>query len=94
MSLIPVSNDCHNKLTTESFNLGPKPEPFHEDVKKCKMELKDTHTRYNKEYTLPIFIVTQNDEGIDSCHWLCPSDEAFTKVPIDLIVFSPKLGIL
>ena len=46
--------------------------------KKYKEELKDTHTKCQKEFILSIFDVTESDEGNYSCHWRCEYEKTTT----------------
>ena len=73
------------------WKLNDNPEQLSNSGKKYKVELKNTHTKCKKEFTLSIFNVTESDEGTYSCHWRCDSDnEIPTKGAIDLKVFAPK----
>lgn len=73
---------CPEKLLWKFNN---EPEPLPESGKKYKMELKDTHTKCKRDFLLSIFNVTENDEGIYSCHWFCDGVEK-TTTAIDLKV--------
>jgi len=79
-------DDCYPQKLLWKFNNDTEPLP--ESGKKYKVELKDTHTKCQKELLLSIFNVTENDEGIYSCHRRCESVNL--KAVIDLKVFAPK----
>ena len=64
-----------------------------ESDEKYSVELKDTHTKCQKEFILSIFDVTESDEGTYSCHWLCEYENT-TKAAIDLKVVQTGKGFL
>lgn len=57
-----------------------------EKGEKYDISEKKTRTKCQTEFSLFIYNVTENDEGIYSCHWLCESQNT-TKAAIDLKVF-------
>ena len=67
------------------WKFNDKPEPLPESGNKYNAELKNTNTKYQREFVLSIFDVTQKDEGTYSCHWLCDYENT-TKAAIDLKV--------
>ena len=73
--------------------LNDNPKPLPESGEKYNVDLKDTHTKCQKEFILSIFDFTESDEGTYSCHWLC-EDENILKAAIDLKVISlPPTGM-
>ncbi|XP_020616989.1 neuronal cell adhesion molecule-like isoform X2 [Orbicella faveolata] len=76
------------------WKLNDEPEPLPESGKKYKVELKDTHTKCQKEFILSIFDVTESDEGTYSCRWLCEYENT-TKAAIDLkVVDDLQTGVI
>ena len=74
------------------WKFNDKAEPLPESGKKYNVELKDTNTKCQKEFILSIFDLTESDEGIYSCHWLCEYENT-TKAAIDLkILDDPQTG--
>ena len=83
-----IDYDCDDYYPPELlWKFNNEPEPLPESGKKYKVELKDTHTKCQKELLLSIFNVTENDQGIYKCHQLCESVNL--KAVIDLKVFAP-----
>jgi hypothetical protein len=74
-------------FTTNSWRnlwyLYDNPKLLPESGEKYNVELKDTHTKCQKEF-ISIFDVTESDGGTYSCHWLCEYENT-TKAAIDLI---------
>ena len=67
------------------WKFNDKPETLPESGKKYNVELKATNTKCQKEFILSIFNVTESDEGIYSCHWLCDYENP-TRAATDLKV--------
>ena len=62
---IDWDNYCPQELL---WKFNDKPEPLPESGNKYNAELKNTNTKYQREFVLSIFDVTQKDEGTYSCH--------------------------